>query len=122
MSLFDPRIRLVKEEDVATMNELAQADKHVNLGVSHVITKDNAIIGTLAVGTVPSVLVWMDTKRAHIRDTLAVLNFFENTIAQRSKVMLLPCTTASPFYKYLCDRERSGYFNTGPTDMFVKFL
>ena len=113
------RIRQVKAEDVPILEKLAAADKHALILPTHVVERNYQMIGYLSVGAVPTVIVWLDTDRASIRDSMAVMNFYENAITDRGgSHVIIPCNDKSPFRPYV---ENVGYLNLC-VGMFIKQL
>lgn len=134
MSLFDPRIVPWHEGFRPKVEERARMDGHEVIEPTHLVTKDGEPLGVLSVGRIPLVLVWMDTKRAQVRDSLAMINFVENVVApgnncptcghlagMRARSFCIPCTKSSPYIQYLNDK-RAGYFNVGPSDLLFKTI
>lgn len=112
------RIRPFREEDRDLLSKVAAQDDHVVIAPGHVVEKDHRMIGYL--GVVPSVLVWMDTHEARVRDSAMVLNFFENMLANNGAgVISVPCNEKSPYLPYL---DRLGYADVGSFRMFMKNL
>lgn len=106
-----PRIRQATPEDVPILQELAAADGHIVLSPTHVILKGEQMVGYVSSGSIPSVLVWMDTQRTAVRDSLAVENWFCNHLASiGARQLILPCTDKSPFQPFL---KRVGYHSLG---------
>ena len=101
------KIRRVTEADLPILAELCKADDHAVVLPTHVVERGLQMIGYVSIGVVPTVLVWLDTTRATIRDSMAVTNFFENAVSDRgSTSILLPCNESSPFRPYV---EQVGY-------------
>lgn len=94
-------------ENLTDASKAAAADHHTTLGITDIVKKGDEIIGHLSIGGVPTVLVWMDSKKANARDSWFVVRFFES-ILKRNKVkaFLLPCSDKSPMQPYL---EQLGY-------------
>jgi hypothetical protein len=111
-------IRNIKENDIEVLQKLTEADGHATLAPSYVVEKDQNMVGYI--GVVPSVLVWMDTKRTKARDSMCVLNFFENMLACNGNgIIALPCTVNSPYRPYI---SRVGYTDVGDVKLFLKNL
>lgn len=89
--------------------ELAKQDNHAVIAPTYLVYKGEQVVGYI--GTVPSVLLWLDTQRTHIRDTVMVANFFENAMmANGGQIIGVPCMENSPIRPFL---ERGGYVGTG---------
>jgi len=113
------RIRRVTEADLPILQKLAAADKHEVVLPSHVVERDHQIIGYLSVGVIPTVIIWLDSDRASIRDSMACMNFYENAISDRGgSHVIVPCNDKSPFRPYI---ENVGYLDLR-VGMFIKPL
>lgn len=112
------RILPASKYDLQLLENCAKADDHTAIAPQWVVERGSQIIGTI--GLAPAVFIWMDTQRAKIRDSMAVMNFYENQLAAGgSSLVALPCVEKSPFRPFI---ERAGYVNGGPTTMFLKRL
>ena len=113
------RIRKVTEADIPILTALAKADSHSVVFPTHVVEHGQQMIGYISLGAVPTVLVWLDSSRATIRDSMAVSNFFENMVsANGGTSIMLPCNDNSPFRPYI---EQVGYVNL-KMGSFLKLL
>ena len=113
------RIRQIKEGDYLTLAKMAEADNHAVVCPTHVVERGEQMLGYLSVGVIPTVIVWLDTHHANIRDSFAVMNFYENAISDRGGTnVIIPCNDKSPFRPYI---EQVGYLNL-QVGMFLKPL
>ena len=113
------KIRPARTTDLEVLQKLVAADKHALIAPSHVVERGNYMIGYLSVGVVPTVLVWLDSDRASIRDSMAVMNFYENAVIDRGcQQVIVPCNDKSPFRPYI---ENVGYVDLR-VGMFLKQL
>lgn len=114
------KIRRCTPEDAVVLEKLTASDGHASVLPTHVVEKGPQIVGSLSIGVLPVVLVWMDTERTKARDSACVMNFFENNLADKgAPFMLLPCAENSPFRPFL---DKVGYTNMGQFSLFVKKL
>lgn len=115
------RIRLIRSQ--AEQDKLAKAaheDGHVVIAPTHILEKEDEIVGYLSMGVVPTVLTWMSTSRVNARDSVAVLNLIENLVAaQGQPLVCIPCWDQSPFHPFM---EKFGYNKIFTTDIFIKSL
>jgi len=113
------RIRRITESDLPILQKLAAADRHEVVLPSHVVERDHQMIGYLSVGVIPTVIVWLDSDRANVRDSMAVMTFYENAISDRGgSHVIIPCSEKSPFRPYI---ENVGYVDLH-VGMFIKQL
>ncbi len=118
--LLDPRITPYYPEDVAQLEYLAKLDDHVVVGPTHVVKKDGELLGYISLGSIPMVLLWMDTKRAKVRDSLCVQNFIENMARNGgARQLCIPCATKSPCRPYM---DKLGYTSYGQQDLMIKSI
>lgn len=109
------RIRPVRPDDIQPLTMAAAQDNHAVISPGSIVEKGDQIIGY--VGVVPSVLVWLDSHRAKVRDSLSVLNFFENQLAQGT--IMVPCVDGSPLKPYMGE---VGYVRVPDVSVFLKTL
>ncbi len=118
--LTDLKIRPFRHEDWEPLVAAAGKDNHLVLAPSHVVMKDNAYVGFLSLGNVPTVLAWLDTKQIQARESATIVAVFENILsAQGVGLVLLPLPTTSPFLPLV---EKDGYVALGDGKVFMKNL
>ncbi len=113
------QIRKATDSDLPILSKLAAADDHAVVFPTHVVERDHQMIGYLSVANVPTVLVWLDTHRANIRDSMACMNLYENMVAGvGAPAVIIPCSEKSPFRSLV---EQVGYLDL-KCGMFLKPL
>ncbi len=113
------RIRRATEVDIPVLQKLAAADNHAVIAATHIVERDYQMLGYLSVGAVPTVIVWLDSGRANIRDSMAAMNCWENILVDRGGTnVIIPCNDKSPFRPYV---EKVGYVDM-KVGMFIKNL
>ncbi len=113
------RIRQAKVDDLPVLQKMAIADNHAVIAPTHIIERNSQMLGYLSVGVIPTVIIWLDTDRANIRDSLAAMDFWENAVADRGGAnVIIPCSEKSPFRSYV---EKVGYVDLR-CGMFLKPL
>jgi hypothetical protein len=119
---FLPTVRPMRTNaDFHALHEAAAADNHRVIAATHMVEKDNAVVGYCSLGAATPMLVWLDAKKVRARDSLYLLNMAENLAANAgTRTLLVPCQTDSPFHPFM---EKFGYQNAGkPFDLFLKQL
>jgi hypothetical protein len=117
-SLF-VQVRRPTEQDIAILVDLAKEDNHSIICPTHCVLKNEQLIGYVSMGVIPTVLLWLDTKRALVRDSRTVMNFIENAVVDRGGTYVnVPCNEDSPFRPYM---ERLGFVDI-KMGTFVKQL
>jgi hypothetical protein len=95
----------------AAVRQAARADGHALLAPTHVVLRDRQVIGYVSILALPVVHVWMDSKTAGVRDSLAMLAQTEAIVRDRGAThYYLPCQQESPFFPLL---EKSGFADLG---------
>lgn len=111
------RLLPLKQGDVELLEKLAREDNHSVIAPSFTVVKEQSVVGYI--GIVPSVVVWMGTHKTNVRDSLSLMNSFENYLAmQGQQVIGVPCVEESPYLKYL---PEAGYLQTH-SRLFMKNL
>lgn len=108
--------------NLGAIQKVAQLDNHTVMNPTQVIERNGEIIGALEISSSVPVLVWMDTKKTTIRDSIEVMRFYENFIFAHNvpnKTILLPCSLTSPYIEYLRN-PKLGYISGGNFELFVK--
>lgn len=114
------RIRRVTEADMPALIDAAKEDAHSVLKPTHVLLKEDKIVGYLSIGAVPVVFSWFSTKDIKPRDSVNALAFIEDSLQNvGANCVCIPCWEHSPFYEYM---KEFGYQETITTTMFVKPL
>jgi len=123
-SVFDatPTVREFCISDNAKLEAVAKADNHKVILPTHVVIKNGEIVGYISHGAVPTVHMWMDSKKMKARDSVVVLNAAELIARERKhKLMCVPCSEVSP-YKDVMGADGFGYVNIGLSNIFVRQL
>lgn len=115
------RIRPWTPDDEAELGAAAARDNHGVAAPTHVVLKEGKIIGYLSINKVPTVLLWLDTKQTKVRDTIDIVNCYENLIAAFGwPGFLLPMQNNSPVKPFV---EQAGYVLASPdTTVYFKKL
>lgn len=113
------RIRPIRgQSDVELLQKMAAADGHSVVSPTYYVQKGEQIIG--GIGITPAVHIWLDTQRTLSRDSLIVMNTYENILDQNGgAVICVPCSDQSPLKPYL---PRVGYLDSGQMNIFLKNL
>jgi|6_EtaG_2_1085325.scaffolds.fasta_scaffold12562_3 hypothetical protein len=105
------------EEMEATI-KAAENDKDNMRFPSHMITKDDKIVGGWCMGAIPLVLVWHDTKSISPRDSLTQMQTIDAIMHDRgNKSYFMACNSHSPYYSKM---EKLGYNKGWATNLFYK--
>lgn len=113
------RMRPVRSQaDLELLQRLAEADGHGLVAPTWMVDKGPQTIGYI--GSTPSVLLWLDSQRAKMRDSLEVMNFYENQLAANgAQIISVPCMKESPLYPFM---EKVGYRKVMDCGLFMKNL
>ena len=102
-------------EELEGLHRQAAEDNHMLAWPTHNITRDGASIGALSI--IPSVIVWLDTRKARIRDAITMQTYYEGLLANTARCVLVPCALNSPLLPYM---GRAGYIEVGTQKLFIK--
>lgn len=115
-----PLIRFITQEDIEELVAKANDDNHKVVAPTHVVVKDGEIAGYLSHGAIPTVHVWLSTKKIDSRDTVHILPMMEQIAMEKgSQYMCMPCADSSPYISYMA---KFGYANLGHMNFFVRKL
>jgi hypothetical protein len=109
-------IRPVRTNDeVEMLHKAAADDNHMLAWPTHHVQREGETIGALSI--LPTVLVWLDTRKTKARESMQVQSMFEAMVANTSRCVLVPCVLNSPLLPYM---EKVGYIDLGKIELFVK--
>lgn len=110
-------IKIVTPELRAKVSSLAVADDHDCEDADFAVVREGEIIGALSLPKVTAVGVWLDSKEAGVRDSLAVAYIIRGLMsAMGYRKYVIPCSLKSPLYPYL---EKCGYLRGQDCTVFV---
>lgn len=103
---------------VDRLHAAAAADNHAVLNPTHVVLKGEAIVGYGSLAGLPTLHLWVDSKRVNAMESMRLLETTEVLLAEGGcRAVCVPCSEESPFYAHM---ERLGYTKLGRTVLFVK--
>lgn len=112
--------------DLGKVLTAAKADNHSVLAPTHLIERDGEVIGCLEIASTPVVMVWMDSKKTKIRDSIRIMDFYEDQVGEllerngrQDKQVIVPCSAKSPYLDYM---KEIGYVDAGDFKLFIKKL
>lgn len=108
------------EHDRRQLELAAADDHHTAVAPSHVVRKDQQIVGHLAINTIPAVSLWLHSQKVRAREAYQVGQFVENFLAGcGARAFMIPCPLNSPLRKYM---QEVGYVSAGEHELFLKNL
>lgn len=114
------KIRPCRPGDLDALMKQAAEDGHAVVAPNFIVEQEGQTLGYLGLNTIPSAIVWMDTRLARVRHSYAVMNFYENMLrCGGADRMFLPCPTTSPFHPLL---PKAGYKSFGEQTIYYKEL
>lgn len=114
------RLRPIAAADITPLTKAAEEDGHQVFAATHVVEKDGQLIGYFSIGAIPTVLVWMDSKKSSAADSLIMNNSIDNFLRlQGVREMVVLCTDTSPFYAKM---GKLGFAKVTNTSVFTKRL
>jgi hypothetical protein len=103
--------RITSPDQKQAVTEAAHADNHAVLAPTHAVMRDGAVIGYVSILALPVVHVWMDSQKAGVRDSLAMLSQAEAILRDRGAgYYVMPCQETSPFFPLL---PKAGFTDLG---------
>ena len=102
-------------DELDALHKAAADDNHMLAWPSHHIMQKGETVGALSI--LPTVLVWLHTEKAKVRDALQVQSFYEGLVANSSRCVVVPCVLNSPLLPYM---TKTGYIDLGKIQLFVK--
>lgn len=109
---------ITSQEEFNAVLEAGKSDGHFLTAPTHVVRNGDTIIG--AVTILPTALVWMDTQKAKVRESVQLKDMLASHFAMTGNhVMCLPCSPDSPYTEYL---PKDNFMNLGGFNLFVKVI
>lgn len=114
-------IRPAALHDIPLIHEAAARDKHGVAAPTHVVIKNDEIVGYLSMCVVPTVLLWLDSKKCAASNTVAVQHYIDEYMQQHKQLgYLVPIPDDSPARPFM---SRLGFKLASPnTSIFFKSL
>jgi len=96
------KVRVIREQgDYDLVRKCAEEDGHAVLTPTHMILKDDEVIGAFGMD-VRCVSWWMDEEKSGKRDNLAAYQVLEALMSERgASAYLVPCEESSPYHKMM---------------------
>jgi len=114
-----PCVRPILPRDIEPLQTAAAADGHQLVYPTHILTRDNAVIGYFSIKP-PYVNVWLHTKAIRARDTVFLLGILDALVAQSGSAdYIMLCAPDSPFVPYL---SKLGFTHDYTAKLVVKKL
>jgi len=108
------------KERRAELEAVAQADDHMVMYPTHTVNDGSDMVGYLSVFSIPTVNVWLHTKRVRALDSVRLLAQMNGALGMNGvREYIMPCLKTSPFYPNM---ERLGFRPIGDVTWFYKDL
>ena len=105
---------------VPALQAAAAADEHKAYLPTHLVTRQEEIIGYISLEQASFMMIWLDSKRVHARESVLVLNTIENTLRLVGrKHLVTTCSTQSPFRPVM---PELGFTRWGAAEFYHKEL
>lgn len=109
--------RLRSTSELESVRALAAAQNHPCLLPTHAIWKAGNIVGHLSIGQIPIVFGHLSMTDLAARESFHLINTAEDLVFDRSRLVVFPVGSTSPFHPLM---EDMGFRNLINTDLFVK--
>jgi hypothetical protein len=110
-------LRIKNQDDFEATMQAAKTDGHTLLNPTHMLVRDNDIMGGWSLGGIPLVTVWNHTQKVSARDTMLMNPVLDSIMKQQTDSYLIACTESSPYNKYM---EKLGYTPTWAANLYLK--
>ena len=112
-------IRKIKtEKELEAMIKAAAEDNADIQFPSHMLTKDGKIVGGWSMGTVPLTMVWHDSNKVTVRDSIMLNKTIDALMNDRGHAhYLMACDSTSPYNSYM---EKFGHNLIWNTNLYYK--
>lgn len=108
------------KEHRAELEAVAATDNHLVMYPTHSVNDGTEMVGYVSAFSIPSVSVWLHTKRVKAIDSVRLLNQLEGGFRMNGlKEYIMPCMPTSPFHSNM---ERLGFRSVGEVTWFYKDL
>lgn len=113
-------IPLLTPEQHERMRQAGAADNHKTGYFTDAVLRGQEIIGGFGIKAAPHVNWWMHSQKAHLRDSMQVMNTVEYAMRRLGHhELFVPVSKDSPYYPHM---ERLGYTAVGDYTLFQKGL
>jgi len=110
-------LRIQNQDDFKATVQAAEADEHIVLNPTHMLVRNNEVIGGWSLGGTPLVTIWNHTQKISARDTMMMNPVLDSIMKQQTTSYLIACTESSPYNKYM---EKLGYGPTWAANLYLK--
>lgn len=107
-------------DEIQRLVTAAAEDDHIVVAPTHIVIKNDEIVGYASLGAIRMVNVWVHSKKVNKFESVRLLNEAENILrAGGAGVVCMPCAEHSPFRPYM---QRLGYTPLGQAAYCLKNL
>lgn len=112
-------VKMTTLDEYNTLVKVAAQDNHNHVWFpTHLIYKDNTIIGYLSISQ--TVICWIDSKRGTARDTIETIGIVDAILNDRGiKQWMIPCQHNSPYFNHM---EKLGFKPMGVNTLFIRSI
>lgn len=102
MSIF-PNVRLIRTPDEHNrVIESAKQDNHELFYPTHLVEKDNVIVGAASVANIPMLIAWNHSKLVSARDSVHLKMVCDSIMETKGfPKYLIACNESSPYSTYM---------------------
>jgi hypothetical protein len=116
---FVPKVRKIKDKE--ELAKVLQAAKEDNDGCSlptHVVEKNDEIVGCASIALVPVLMMWHHTKKIGPKESMQLKNTYESILEEKGvNQYIILCNKNSPYNQHM---EKFGYESVWETEVFTK--
>lgn len=113
--------KITSEGQIAVAQELAKENKHDFLSPTHVITRDDKVVGHASIAAIPFTHVCF-SQHMQAEDSFLAIHQIESIVEERGgKYIVTPVGKDSPFHSTMTN-PKMGYRLLANVDLFIKEL
>lgn len=114
------QISHVKEEEMADLQAASESDNHGLVYPTHIIRKNEEILGSVSMGAGPLVFWWMDSKKAKALDSVRAIKRIEDEYRSYGfKRAFVLCDEESNYFPHM---EKMGNHFLLKSNIYVREL
>ena len=116
-----PTLRKINDPKIKDAVAKAAKDDNDNMQMSsHVVLKNNEIVGGWQIAQMPLLLAWHHTKKVSAKDSMIINSAVESMMSSAGvNQYFMACNNHSPFMGHM---EKFGFDPIWPTNIFYKQL
>jgi hypothetical protein len=115
---FVPKVRRIRNvQELSDVLALAREDNDGCSLPTHVIEKNNELVGCASIALVPVLMVWHHTKKIGPKESMQLKNTYDSIMEEKGiNSYIILCNKNSPYNQHM---KRLGYESVWETEVFT---